>query len=109
MQAMGVNGQVVSVLLDIVWQGVRYNFQSGYSENRYPKIALGALHMGFAIEQALGGNQAYDFMAGTGKNSNYKARIANSSQPLCSYQIERGHLKLLRQLQEKLQINREKS
>lgn len=99
LESLAVNGEIVSVLVDIEWQGTRYNLQSGYYENRYAKIALGALHMGYAIESALQQHCAYDFMAGQGKHSNYKARIATEQQPLVSYQLERGLLKPLRQLQ----------
>lgn len=107
MQGMKVNGEVVSVLLDVVWNGVRYNFQSGYYENRYPKIALGAVHMGYAIEQAIANKQTYDFLAGIGKNSNYKSRIANREQPLESYYAERGFLKKLRKIQGFLRVSKE--
>lgn len=103
MQAMRINGTVVSVLLDVIWQGVRYNFQSGYAENLYPKIALGALHMGYGIEQAIANQQVYDFMVGMGKRSNYKARIANRTQVLSSYRLVRGLLKLLCSLQKNIE------
>jgi len=99
LECLAINGEVVSVLVDIEWRGTRYNLQSGYFENRFPKIALGALHMGYAIEAALAQQQTYDFMAGHGKHSNYKARIATQQQLLVSYQLERGFLKPLRQLQ----------
>jgi hypothetical protein len=88
MQAMRVNGETVSVLFDFIWQSRRYNLQSGYYENRYPKIALGALHFGYAIEAALQQGQAYDFMAGKGKNANYKERIANHQTTMTSLHLE---------------------
>ena len=99
LESLTLNGKVISVLVDIEWQGVRYNLQSGYYESKYPKIALGALHMGYAIEDAIYKRQIYDFMAGFGKNINYKARIATQQQLLKSYQLERGWVKKLRQLQ----------
>lgn len=99
LQAMLVNGEVVSILFDVLWRNTRYNFQSGYAENKYPKIALGAIHMGYAIQQAVENKCIYDFMAGTGKHSDYKARIATRIQTLSSYALERGYVKSLRQLQ----------
>lgn len=102
MQAMQVNGEIVSILFDVLWRNTRYNLQSGFSENKYPKIALGAIHMGYGIQQAIENNHVYDFMAGTGKHSNYKARIATRVQTLASYSLERGYMKKLRQVQQLL-------
>lgn len=99
LQSMHINGEAVSILFDVIWQSTRYNFQSGYAEIKYPKIALGALHMGYGIEQAIANQQVYDFMAGTGKNSDYKKRIATRTQCIASYAIERSYLKALRSAQ----------
>lgn len=99
LQSMHINGEAVSILFDVIWQSTRYNFQSGYAENKYPKIALGALHMGYGIEQAITNQQVYDFMAGAGKNSDYKKRIATRTQFIASYAIERSYLKALRSAQ----------
>lgn len=101
LEVMRVNGEVVSVLFDVVYQGRRYNFQSGYAENKFPKIALGALHMGFAIQSALESKQIYDFMAGEGKNTNYKNRIATLREEIQQINIERGAIAWLRHLQHK--------
>lgn len=93
MQLMQVDGEVVSVLFDIVWQGVRYNLQSGYSEGRYGQLAIGSLHLGFAIQQALESGYSYDLLAGTGKHSNYKEKIATESTSLNTYYVAQGWLK----------------
>jgi hypothetical protein len=98
MQAMTVNDETVSVLFDVIWQQTRYNFQSGYAENRFPKIALGSLHFGYAIQVALEQKQNYDFLAGTGKHNNYKERIANNVVALQSKVIEIRMLNRLRVL-----------
>ncbi|MFO1389526.1 GNAT family N-acetyltransferase [Cellvibrio sp.] len=100
MEALLVNGEVVSVIFDIVWLGKRYNFQSGFAENRYPKIALGALHLGYSIESAVKNNQVYDFMAGCGKNANYKANIANSFTQIKTISLQRSYMKTARNLYE---------
>src|SRR5690606_40795126 len=63
MQAIVVNDEIVSVLFDICWNQTRYNFQSGYAESRFPKISLGAVHFGYAIQAALEEGLNYDFMA----------------------------------------------
>ncbi|QEY17302.1 GNAT family N-acetyltransferase [Cellvibrio sp. KY-GH-1] len=95
MQLLQVAGETVSVLFDVVWNGVRYNFQSGYFENKFPQIALGSLHFGIAIEQALANGLAYDLLAGTGKNSNYKQKIATDEINMISTVLARGWLKRL--------------
>jgi Acetyltransferase (GNAT) domain len=102
LEAMRVNGEIVSVLFDVVLDGCRYNFQSGYLENKYPKVALGAIHMGYAIEAAIKSGSIYDFMAGEGKNSNYKARIATHQEMIKSVVVERGTIKYLRKLKKSL-------
>lgn len=95
LQVMTVDGEVVSVIYDIEWDGVRYNLQSGYKEGRFPKIALGSIHFGYAIEEAIQKKQVYDFMAGTGKNNNYKKSIANCEMSLSSFTLNRGITKYL--------------
>src|SRR6478609_8297862 len=96
---MLVKGEVVSVLFDVVLHGCRYNFQSGYAEQKFSKVALGAIHMGYAIESAVQSGLIYDFMAGEGKHTNYKARIATHSEAMKSITIERGLVKQLRRVQ----------
>jgi len=96
MEQLNVNGEAISVIYDVIWRGRRYNFQSGYLENRFPKIALGAIHLGYAIEAAVGRGQVYDFMAGGGKNANYKVGIANKSIAINSFSLLRQHVKLIR-------------
>jgi len=87
MQGLNVNGELVSVLLDVIWGNTRYNLQSGFIENRFKKIALGSLHLGYAIQTALERGQRYDFLAGEGKHGNYKGRIATHTKPLESVWI----------------------
>ena len=96
MESLSVNGEVVSVIFDVVWAGKRYNFQSGYAENKFPKIALGAIHLGYSIESAIQNGQMFDFMAGTGKNTNYKANISNCITQIKTLSIQRSYLKLAR-------------
>lgn len=95
LQAMLVNGEIVSVLFDIEWNGVRYNLQSGYKENRFSKIALGSIHFGYAIETAINKGLIYDFMAGVGKHSDYKAKISNQVVELESVMLVSGLAKYL--------------
>lgn len=98
LQVMFINGEAVSCIYDIEWNGVRYNLQSGYLENRFPKIALGSIHFGFAIQNAIEKGLTYDFMAGVGKNSNYKQKVANHTEALNTYILPRGMIKTLYKL-----------
>ncbi|MCH8533147.1 MAG: GNAT family N-acetyltransferase [Saccharospirillum sp.] len=86
LNCLTVDGKPVSLLLDIeVGQRV-YNLQSGYKEQYRPGLSLGTLHFGYRIEHAFKSThiQAYDFMAGEGKNSNYKASLATQQCQLVS-------------------------
>lgn len=98
MQGMSVRGETVSVLFDVIWGQTRYNFQSGYVESKYPKVALGSLHIGYAIQAALEQGLNYDFMAGTGRQRNYKANIANTQKTIKVLQIEKSLLTTLRKI-----------
>jgi hypothetical protein len=96
MQGLAVNGELVSVLFDVIWGNTRYNLQSGYAENRFNKIALGSLHFGYAIQAALEQGQDYDFMAGRGKSKNYKKSISNFQSEIRTVLVERGLFPALR-------------
>lgn len=89
-----VNGDVESVLLDIRLGNRVYNFQSGYSEDRFKGLSLGTLHLGYQIETAF--NEAtvttYDFMAGSGRSTNYKAKLANQSVNLCDMVLVKSRI-----------------
>lgn len=98
MQGLTVNGEMISVLFDVVWRKKRYNFQAGYAENRFPKISLGSLHLGYAVQSALDQQKVYDFMAGNGKHRNYKIDVANRRLPISTWHISRRSLALLRML-----------
>jgi len=73
-----VDEQVVSVLLDLTVNKRTYNLQGGFLESRFNGISLGTLHFGYQIEKAFLDPDvlAYDFMAGDGKNTNYKEKLA---------------------------------
>jgi len=98
MQTMHVNHERVSAVFDIVWKGIRYNLQSGFIEDRFPRIALGSLHLGYSIESALKSDYGYDFMAGTGKHSNYKESISTHQLPLHTVLIQKKWLATLKRL-----------
>jgi hypothetical protein len=69
-----VNGEVVSVLYNIVSNQVEYNLQAGYLEKFDKKLSLGTLHLGYAIERAFADESIvyFDLLVGEGKNTPYK-------------------------------------
>lgn len=87
-------GRVISVLYNVKFQGTVYNIQSGYFEQFHRKLALGTLHLGYAIENAFSDPECrcFDLLAGGGKNENYKKRLATNETPLVSIMLVRGRL-----------------
>jgi hypothetical protein len=91
------NDRPVSVVLDLEYRGRIYNIQSGYLEKFQDGISLGTLHFGFQLERAfVSGAEYYDFMAGNGKNSDYKKSLATHSENFVSVMLVRS--KFLRAL-----------
>ncbi len=102
--ALRSGGQLVSVLYNVKYQGCVYNLQSGFEENVHPKLAIGTLHLGYAIERAFKeeGVHTFDMLAGSGKKENYKQRLATGSEPLLSVMLVRHPiLKLLYRLKDR--------
>lgn len=102
LSVMTLNEQPISVVLDISMNGRTYNLQAGYLEQFSKNISLGTLHLGYQIEKAFiaDGIGFYDFMAGTGKNANYKTALANKTAEFNTLLLVRSPLvKLLYKLQ----------
>lgn len=78
LSVLRVDGTSVSVALDIQIENRVYNFQSGYHENFVKGVSLGTLHFGYQIEKAFSNPdiEHYDFMAGLGKNNDYKKSLS---------------------------------
>ena len=87
------DGKPVSVVLDLYYRQRIYNIQSGYIEKFKDGISLGTLHLGMQIEKAFSSDAYfYDFMAGTGKNSNYKKSLATDVGNFVSLMLVRSPL-----------------
>lgn len=88
---MLVDGKCVSVLYDVVIGARRYNIQSGYDESFDRQVALGTLHLGYAIEQAFADPDihCYDLLAGGGKNTFYKDRLHGTAYSFKTVQLVR--------------------
>jgi len=108
LSVMYFNGSPVSAMMDLEMDGRVYNIQSGYIEDFMPGVSLGTLHFGYQIEAAFKDKKIdyYDFMAGKGKNSNYKLSMANSSEQFVSLLIVRNPIiKFLYRLNDLLKHN----
>lgn len=91
LSVMSLSGTAISAALDITVYGRCYNLQSGFVEELIKGVSLGTLHFGYQIEAAFeAGAEFYDFMAGTGKNSQYKASLANTQHDLVSLRLVRN-------------------
>lgn len=105
LSVMMLDDKPISVALDISVNGRTYNLQAGYLEQFSKNISLGTLHLGYQIEKAFlaDGIGFYDFMAGTGKNANYKAALANLTAEFNTLLLVRSPLvKILYKLQRAL-------
>lgn len=92
LSVMEIDGKAVSVLYNVRFKGRTYNLQSGFVEGFHRKLALGSLHLGYAIEDAFMDPDmaCFDLLAGQGKNSNYKQHIATDSVTLVSLMLVRS-------------------
>jgi CelD/BcsL family acetyltransferase involved in cellulose biosynthesis len=88
-----VGGQVVSVLYDIRKGARQYNISMGFDPAFSRRVSLGLIHLGHAMEAAAeGGVSTYDFLAGSGKRSDYKSHLSQARRNLSSVQVLRGHV-----------------
>ncbi len=104
LMALRCGDQLISLLYNMKYQGCVYNLQSGFEESFHPKLAVGTLHLGYAIERAFQeeGIHSFDMLAGSGKNENYKQRIATEGEPLISLMLVKYPvLKLLYRLKDR--------
>lgn len=92
--ALEFNGETVSVLYDIRAGQCRYNLQAGYLEDLDRKVALGTLHLGYAIEESFRDPDIlyYDLLAGYGKKSFYKTRFKGETVHFLTMQFARHPL-----------------
>lgn len=105
LSVLTVNGNYESVMMNYKLNGKVYNINSGFNEGFHKKISIGLLHFGYIIERAFTDPTInyFDFLAGQGKNSNYKSKLATSSVKLHSIQIVRTKsLKLLYKIKDTL-------
>ena len=92
--ALHFDGKCVSVLYDVVVGGWRVNLQAGFIEDFDNKVALGSLHIGFAVESAFSeeGIKYYDLLAGAGKKHFYKSHFRGESVEFSTFQVVKSPL-----------------
>lgn len=88
------DGRVISVLYNVWFDGVVYNIQTGFEEGFHKKLSLGSLHLGYAIEEAFdrADTRRFDFLAGEGKNEDYKSRFATENYQFISVMLVKSLL-----------------
>lgn len=88
------NGTPISVLYDIFAVNGRYNIQAGFLEDFDPKMSVGKLHLGYAIEEAFNEPEChyYDLLAGEGKNEFYKDHFKGEEKLFFTVQFTRRAL-----------------
>jgi hypothetical protein len=88
-----VGTEVVSVLYDIRRGARQYNLSMGFNPGLSSKVSLGLIHLGYAMEAAAGrGVATYDFLAGAGRNRDYKRNLSQAQRELSCVQVLRGPL-----------------
>ncbi|HLT14072.1 MAG TPA: GNAT family N-acetyltransferase [Marinobacter sp.] len=94
LSVLNSRGKVLSVLYDIRAGSRVYNLQAGFAEEFHPKISLGTLHLGYAIEQAFSDPAVleYDLLAGAGKNTFYKSHFKGRMVPFTTVEYVRSPL-----------------
>ncbi|MBT8439365.1 MAG: GNAT family N-acetyltransferase [Gammaproteobacteria bacterium] len=83
----------ISIQYNYVINHHNYNIQAGFDESLHKKISPGYLHFGYEIEASFEQNYlVYDFLAGEGKNTQYKERLTDDYLQMIDLQIIRRPL-----------------
>ena len=88
-----VGDDCLSCLYDLRMGDRQYNIQLGFRSQFGNRVSLGLLHLGYAMESAAAeGVLTYDFLAGPGRKTDYKARLASSRVEIATIQSVTGSL-----------------
>lgn len=92
-------GKPLAVMYNVRLGGTEYNIQSGFDASRAAGISPGYLHFGYSLEEACrDGIRKFDFLAGEGRNRQYKADFVTTEVPLLTiHAIRAKHLRWLYQ------------
>ncbi len=89
-----LDGRPLSVLYNYRTGGQEYYIQGGFREDFDKKVALGFLHLGYAIEDAFANSaiKRFNLLPGGGKTTSYKPRITTSYDSMMEAQVVKGRL-----------------
>jgi CelD/BcsL family acetyltransferase involved in cellulose biosynthesis len=86
-----VNGDPISIAYNARIGETEYSIQSAFKPHAIRGVSPGYLHFGYCIEQACAdGVKKFDFLAGTGRNRDYKREFLTSSTSLVTLQAIRS-------------------
>lgn len=84
-------GTPISVLYNIRLGGAEYNLQSGFDAAAVSGVSPGYLHLGYCLEGAFADRlRLFDFLAGEGRNRQYKADFNTQSSVIETRQVVRS-------------------
>ncbi|HEY4340969.1 MAG TPA: GNAT family N-acetyltransferase [Steroidobacteraceae bacterium] len=90
MSVLSVGGDLISVMYNVRVGATVYNIQSGFSST-VVGISPGYLHFGFCLEAACSeGIKGFDFLAGDGRNRDYKRDFVTQGTELVTLQCIRA-------------------
>ena len=85
MSVLSVEGRPISAMYNVRVGGMEYNIQSGF-DSTLGGISPGYLHFGFCIEAACSdGVSGFDFLAGDGRNRDYKRDFNTQETELVTF------------------------
>lgn len=90
MSQLCVDGKILSATYDIRAGGREYNLQAGFDTST-SGFSPGYLHFGFSIERACAeGVRVFDFLAGEGRNRQYKQDFLTTARSLTTFHVLRS-------------------
>lgn len=84
-------GEPISLMFNVRIGETEYNIQSGFDQQASPHASPGYLHFGFAMEAAhASGIERFNFLAGSGRNRDYKHDFLTREEELVTFQSVRS-------------------
>lgn len=104
---LSLNNKPISIQYNFIINKHSYNIQAGFDESFHKKISLGYLHFGYEIEASFDQQDTtYDFLAGEGKNTQYKERLTDTHLVTTDLQIVRNPvIKTVYKIYDHIKIN----
>jgi len=88
---LSLSGKPLSVLYNLRADQREYGIQTGFDDRFDKKISLGLIHMGYLVEEAFRDRlKVFDFVAGIGKQGQYKKHITQHRRQMVTLQFVRA-------------------